>query len=230
MIGNSKYAKVPRLENPPRDANAVSAALKEVGFQSVVLKLDLGREQMIQALRDFAVVAENADWAVVYYAGHGIEIGGVNYLLPTDATIAADRDVNLEGVNLDLVTNAAERAGKLRLVILDACRDNPFANRMRRTVTASSRSVASGLARVEPDPGTLIVFAAKHGETALDGSGANSPFAASFVKNLRTPGLEVRFLFDTVRDDVFEVTKRQQQPFSYGSISARQRFYFVAQQ
>ena len=172
--------------------------------------------------------AETADWAVVYYAGHGMEVGGINYLIPTDAKIAVDRDIGFEAVPLEQVLNAAERAKKLRLVILDACRDNPFANQMKRTLTVASRSVSRGLAAVEPEAGTLVVYAAKDGETALDGDGINSPFASAFVKNLPTPGLEVRRLFDFVRDDVMEATGRKQKPFSYGSISGRQDFYFVA--
>ena len=157
-----------------------------------------------------------------------MEVGGINYLIPTDAKIAADRDIGFEAVPLEQVLNAAERAKKLRLVILDACRDNPFANQMKRTLTVASRSVSRGLAAVEPEAGTLVVYAAKDGETALDGDGINSPFASAFVKNLPTPGLEVRRLFDFVRDDVMEATGRKQKPFSYGSISGRQDFYFVA--
>ena len=171
-----------------------------------------------------------------------MEVGGINYLIPTDAKIAADRDIGFEAVPLDEVLNAAERAKKLRLVILDACRDNPFANQMKRTLTVASRSVpqglastltvasrsvSQGLAAVEPEAGTLVVYAAKDGETALDGDGTNSPFASAFVKNLPTPGLEVRRLFDLVRDDVMEATGRKQKPFSYGSISGRQDFFFV---
>ena len=133
-----------------------------------------------------------------------------------------------KAVPLEQVLNAAERAKKLRLVILDACRDNPFANQMKRALTVASRSVSRGLAAVEPEAGTLVVYAAKDGETALDGDGINSPFASALVKNLPTPGLEVRRLFDFVRDDVMEATGRKQKPFSYGSISGRQDFYFVA--
>ena len=189
---------------------------------------NLRKDALVSALRDFAARAETADWAVVYYAGHGMEVGGVNYLIPTDAKIAVDRDIGFEAVPLEQVLNAAERAKKLRLVILDACRDNPFANQMKRTLTVASRSVSRGLAAVEPEAGTLVVYAAKDGETALDGDGINSPFASAFVKNLPTPGLEVRRLFDFVRDDVMEATGRKQKPFSYGSISGRQDFYFVA--
>lgn len=228
VIGNAAYRNVPALTNPPRDAQAIADSLRKIGFQTVTLQSDLGREALINALREFAQLAEKADWAVVYYAGHGIEVGGVNYLIPIDSKLSSDRDVGFEAVPLDHVINAAERAGKLRLIVLDACRDNPFANQMRRSLTVASRSVSRGLAQVEPDAGTLVVYAAKHGETALDGDGGNSPFAAAFVKNMQTPGVEIRRLFDNVRDDVMDATKRRQQPFSYGSISGKQDFYFVA--
>jgi Tfp pilus assembly protein PilF len=228
VIGNSAYENVAALPNPVRDASLVADVLRRTGFETVTLLTDLRKDALVSALRDFAALAETADWAVVYYAGHGMEVGGINYLVPTDARIAADRDIGFEAVPLEQVLNAAERARKLRLVILDACRDNPFANQMKRTLTVASRSVSRGLAAVEPEAGTLVVYAAKDGETALDGEGTNSPFASAFVKNLPTPGLEVRRLFDFVRDDVMEATGRKQKPFSYGSISGRQDFYFVA--
>jgi hypothetical protein len=228
VIGNSAYQNAQMLPNPKRDAAAVADALEKVGFQSVVLQTDLSREKLVDALRAFATQAENADWAVVYYAGHGIEAAGVNYLIPVDARISTDRDINLEAVSIDQVLNSVERARALRLVVLDACRDNPFANQMKRTMTDASRSVSRGLARVEPDPGTLVVFAAKHGETALDGNGLNSPFVTAFVKDIQVPGVEVRRLFDNIRDDVMEITNRQQQPYAYGSVPGRQDFYFTA--
>jgi tetratricopeptide (TPR) repeat protein len=229
VIGNSAYENVPALPNPERDAAFVAETLKRTGFASVTVLTNLRKDALVSALRNFATQAETADWAVVYYAGHGMEVGGINYLIPTDARIAADRDIGFEAVPLDQVLNAAERAKKLRLVILDACRDNPFANQMKRTLTVASRSVTRGLAAVEPEAGTLVVYSAKDGETALDGEGgANSPFAIAFAKNLQTPGLEVRRLFDFVRDDVMDITNRRQKPFSYGSISGRQDFYFVA--
>lgn len=228
VIGNSAYENVPALANPVRDAAVVAETLKRTGFESVTVLTNMRREAVITALRNFANQSEQADWAVVYYAGHGMEVGGINYLIPTDARIAADRDIGFEAVPLEQVLNAAERARKLRLVILDACRDNPFASQMKRTLTVASRSVSRGLAAVEPEAGTLVVYAAKDGETAIDGDGSNSPFAQAFVKNLQTPGLEIRRLFDFVRDDVMDATGRRQKPFSYGSISGRQDFYFVA--
>jgi uncharacterized caspase-like protein len=228
VIGNSAYDNVPALDNPERDAKLVSDALKRTGFHSVTLLTNLKKDALVGALRRFAAQAEAADWAVIYYAGHGMEVSGTNYLVPINARIRADRDISFEAVPLDQVLNAADRARKLRLVILDACRDNPFKAKMKRTQTVASRSVTGGLAAVEPEAGTLVVFAAKDGQQALDGDGMNSPFAQAFVKNVQTPGLEVRRLFDYVRDDVLDMTKRQQQPFSYGSISGRQDFYFVA--
>jgi len=227
VIGNSAYQNVPALPNPGRDATLVADALRRANFQIVTLQNDLNREQLVGALREFARQAESADWAVVYYAGHGMEVAGVNYLVPVDARISSDRDVSLEAVSIDQVLNSAERAKRLRLVLLDACRDNPFASQMKRTMTVASRSVSRGLAQMEPDPGTLVVFAAKHGETALDGDAANSPFATAFVKNMQVPGVEVRRLFDNVRDDVMEMTERRQQPYTYGSVPGRVDFYFA---
>lgn len=228
VIGNSAYENVAALPNPERDANLVADTLKRTGFESVTLLTNLRKDALVSALRNFAARAEGADWAVVYYAGHGMEVGGTNYLVPVDARVAVDRDIGFEAVPLEQVLNAAERAKKLRLVILDACRDNPFSKQMRRTLTVASRSVSGGLAAVEPEAGTLVSYAAKDGETALDGDGANSPFARALVRNLLIPGLEVRRLFDVVRDDVLESTNRKQKPFTYGSISGRQDFYFVA--
>lgn len=226
VIGNGGYKNVPALDNPPRDAAAVAAALRKAGFQKVIVEDDLRKEKMETALREFGHVAEGADWALIYYAGHGIEMAGVNYLIPTDAKLETDRDVSFETVPLSHVMSAVEGARKLRLVLLDACRDNPFANQMRRTV--ASRSIGRGLAAVEPQTGSLVVYAAKDGETALDGDGSNSPFVMALVKELAVPGVEIRKLFDLVRDDVLEATNNEQQPFTYGSVPGRQDFYFVA--
>jgi tetratricopeptide (TPR) repeat protein len=227
VIGNSAYQNVPKLPNPENDARLVAEILKRTGFESVTLETNLDKNSLTSALRRFADQAENADWAIVYYAGHGMEVGGINYLIPTDARVMADRDISFEAVPLEQVLNAAERAKKLRIIILDACRDNPFKNQMKRTLSIASRSVAQGLAAIEPEAGTLVVYAAKDGETALDGDGANSPFATALIKDIPVAGVEVRRVFDNVRDDVMDTTGRKQKPFSYGSISGRQDFYFV---
>ena len=225
VIGNSAYTAVPALTNPERDAATVATTLRATGFQKVTLENNLTREGLFNALRTFAADAEQSDWAVVYYAGHGIEINGTNYLIPVDAKLVIDRDVEFEAIALDKVMTAVEGAKKLRLVVLDACRDNPFANQMHRST--ASRSIGRGLAEIEPEAGTLVVYSAKHGQTALDGDGQNSPFVTALINRMKTPGIEVRRLFDLVRDDVMAMTDRHQQPFSYGSVSGAEDFYFV---
>jgi uncharacterized caspase-like protein len=197
--------------------------LTAIGFTTVALNLDMPRDKIADALKTFAVEADHADWAVVYYAGHGIEYGGINYLVPTDARLASDRDIALEALALDQVLLAVEGASKLRLVVLDACRENPFTKTMRRAT--ASRAIGRGLARVEPDGATLVVYAARDGQVALDGEGVNSPFAISFMKHIETPGIEINLLFRKVRDDVLVATNRRQEPYIYGSLPATE-FYF----
>ena len=151
---------------PKNDAEAVSKALNTAGFQ-VVLANDLSREQFASVLKNFSAMADSSEWAVIYYAGHGIELGGNNYLVPVDAKFASDRDVSLEAVTLEQILQSVEGASKLRLVILDACRDNPFAQKMVRS--SGSRSIGKGLGNIEPEGTTLVAYAAKHGQTAEDG-------------------------------------------------------------
>ncbi len=226
IIGNGAYKNVQELGNPPRDAKLIAAALKDVGFQTVTLSNDLTRDKFFETLRTFADDAEKADWAVVYYAGHGFEIGGVNYLVPVDARLAADKDAETEAVALEQVIAAVGGARKLRLVMLDACRDNPFAPTMQRTMEL--KLVDKGFSNIEPAAGFMVVYAAKHGETALDGDGVDSPFATAVARDIKEPHVEVRKLFDLVRDDVWSASKHQQQPFTYGSPPGREDFYFVA--
>ena len=225
LIGNSNYLRVPVLANPANDVKALDVVLRAIGFESVTVKMDLKREEMISALRQFAQAADRADWAMVYYSGHGIEFNGINYMIPIDAELRADRDIDLESIDVGKALSALEGAKRLRLIVLDACRDNPFVNQMRRTI--GTRSIGRGLARIEPEAGTLVVYAAKHGETALDGDGANSPFAEALIKRMPTANLEIRRLFDLVRDDVMTTTNKRQQPFSYGSLSGSEDYYFV---
>src|SRR3982074_2079266 len=168
-----------------------------------------------RALRDFADRARDADIAVVYYAGHGMEVDGTNYLIPVDAKLERDTDVYDEAFSLERVLLAVEPAKQLRLVILDACRDNPFAKNMKKTL--ASRAIGRGLAKVEPtSPNTLIAYSAKAGSTALDGDTTNSPFTLALAKHLTTPGLDVRRAFGFVRDDVLKNTGNRQEPFVYG--------------
>ncbi|MHC4051430.1 caspase family protein [Bradyrhizobium sp. 25ACV] len=217
VMGNSAYKSAPRLTNPVNDASAVGGMLKKAGFDLVDIKLDLNAAEMRRALRDFGGKAREADVAVVYYAGHGIELDGTNYLIPTDATLETDSDVLDETLPLDRALFAVEPAKQLRLVILDACRDNPFAKTMKRTIAA--RAIGRGLAKVEPtSPNTMVAFAAKAGSTASDGNSKNSPFAAALVERLPTPGLDLRKAFGFVRDDVLKNTGYKQEPYVYGSL------------
>ncbi|WP_084030378.1 caspase family protein [Bradyrhizobium paxllaeri] len=217
VLGNSSYQNVAPLANPVNDSSKMAATLKDAGFDVVDSRRDLAAAETRRALRDFADRARDADIAVVYYAGHGIEVDGANYLIPVDARLERDTDVYDEAFSLDRILIAIEPAKKLRLVILDACRDNPFSRTMKRTV--ASRAIGQGLAKVEPtSPNVLIAYSAKAGSTAADGDGNNSPFTAALSHHLTKPGLDVRRAFGFVRDEVLKTTNNRQEPFVYGSL------------
>jgi tetratricopeptide (TPR) repeat protein len=239
VIGNSAYKNVPVLPNPRKDAEAIAASLRNIGFDSVMVSNDATREKLVESLRAFADEADKADWAVVYYAGHGIEVGGQNYLIPIDAKLATDRDVQFEAIPLGQILDVLQGAKKLKLILLDACRVNPFAPQMRMTEVVASgstgtgeagtRSIGRGLGRVDISSGpTLVVFAAKDGQTALDGDGGNSPFAVAVAQRVATPGVEINKIFRLVRDDVMEATAGRQEPYTYGSLPGKEDFFFVA--
>ena len=223
IIANGRYANATSLKNPAADAALIARSLRQAGFTSVDVKIDLGKTAMDRELSLFGQKSEGADVALIYYAGHGIEAGGQNYLIPTDAILQRDRDLEVEATRLDTVMLMSESA-RMRIVVLDACRNNPFIATMQRTLR--NRAVGRGLAAVEPDGETLVVYAAKAGATAADGAGANSPFAEAMAKRLVQPGLEISLLFRSVRDDVLKTTGRTQEPFTYGSLSGN-AFYFV---
>ena len=217
VIGNSAYQHAARLPNPANDASAVASLLKDIGFAVVDFRRDLVATDLRRAIREFAQQARGADIAIVYYAGHGIELNGTNYLVPTDGRLEQDFDVEDETVPLDRLLAAIEPAKRLRLVMLDACRDNPFVKRMKRTV--ATRAVGQGLAKVEPTSSdTLIAFAAKAGSIANDGEGPHSPFTVALLKHLPSPAVDVRLVFGRVRDDVLASTRGKQEPFVYGSL------------
>lgn len=217
VIANSAYQHAPSLANPVNDGSVMTKTLKDAGFDIVDSRHDLSAQDTRRVLREFADATRSADIAVVYYAGHGIEVEGSNYLIPVDAKLERDTDVYDEALSLDRVLVAVEPAKQLRLVILDACRDNPFGRTMKRTI--ASRGIGRGLAQVEPtSPNTLIAYSAKAGFTAQDGDGANSPFTVALSKHLTTPGLDVRRAFGFVRDDVLKSTGNKQEPFVYGSL------------
>jgi uncharacterized caspase-like protein len=218
VIGNGAYQNAPILPNPPNDADDVGAALARLGF-SVQKVANAGFNDMRVAMLEFNRRVRGADLAVVFYAGYGIEVGGENYLIPVDAELKTDADVDNETIKLKTMVMAVSGASELGLVILDACRNSPFANTMRRTST--TRAVGHGLAPVESAKNVLVAYAAKDGTTASDGNGHNSPFTAALLKYLETPGLEINFLFRDVRDEVLAATNHEQQPFVYGSLSKR---------
>lgn len=217
VIGNSSYTNVSTLANPANDAEAVGLLLRSAGFDVVQTKSNLTTVEMRKAISDFSESVRSADIAAVYYAGHGIEVDGTNYLIPVDAKLKRDVDAEDEAISLDRVLKIIEPAVRLRLVILDACRDNPFSQRMVRTI--SKRAIGRGFAPIEPPlSDTLIAFAAKAGSIAEDGSGTHSPFTSSLLKNLTAPGIDLRIALGRVRDDVSRATGKKQEPFVYGSL------------
>jgi len=216
VIGNGAYASVANLPNPPRDATAIGELFKAAGFDDVVVRTDLGNAAMRAELREFARGAVGADIAVVFYAGHGLEVGGHNYLIPVDAKLEYDTDVEDEAVDLDRVLQQLEPAKRLKLVILDACRENPFAPRMRSI--ASAREVGRGLAPLSRQGAdTLVAYAAAVGATAADGSGVHSPFTSALLNHLTKP-VDIRLALGGARDEVLRATNGKQVPFINGSL------------
>jgi len=227
VIGNGAYRKVPELPNPPRDASDVADALEHMGF-AVTRLTNADLAQTKKALADFGEAAAHAETAIVFYAGHGIEAGGENWLIPVDAEIATDTDARNRAISLRSVVALLDKASSLGLVILDACRDNPFV--MQAVADAApaasdtaaptkTRSINRGLAPTDPSGNVLIAFSAKDGTVAQDGEGRNSPFTSALLHHIDQSGLEVTFLFRIVRDEVMKATNGTQQPFVYGSLS-----------
>lgn len=216
VIGNSTYSVKP-LANPANDATAVAKALTEtLGFEHVELKHNATRQQMVEALKGFEDLAKGAEIAVVYFAGHGTALEQIDtYLVPIDAHLAREADLEDEAVSLKSVLRRLEGVHGLRLVILDACRNPPFA------LSGRKRDTSRGLGRVEPEDNTLIAYATKDGTTADDGTGPHSPFTAALLKHIATPGIDVTFVFRAVRDDVMSATSRLQQPHLYGTLGGK---------
>lgn len=220
VIGNSDYEHVPSLTNPKNDAEDISRALKRIGFE-VSTGLNLDYNGMRIALRDFTEAAADADVTMVYFAGHGIEIENTNYLIPVSARLKSDRDVDFEAIRLDAIVNAISDTPGLKVVLVDACRNNPFVAQMARV--SATRSIGRGLAAVEPG-GVVVGYAARGGTLAQDGEGRNSPYATAFLEHIEQPGLELGKMFRRVRDRVFELTDGFQEPFTYGSLPGEDIF------
>jgi formylglycine-generating enzyme required for sulfatase activity len=227
VIGNSAYRNTVPLPNPRNDATDIAAALKGLGFETI-FETDLDKRGMDDAFRRFARAAREADAALFYYAGHGMQFAGANYLMPVDAQLRDEADLPYEMAKLDDVLADLSRVKNIRLVILDACRDNPLADQLRSNLPASrSAAISRGLARLEKAQGMITAFATQSGQTAADGAAGtrNSPFSAAFLRHVATPGLEAGQLFRRVAADVNEATGRKQLPEL--SISLLGEFYFA---
>ncbi|WP_428627985.1 caspase family protein [Sphingopyxis sp.] len=213
VIGNSDYANTSRLANPVNDIKIIAASAKQAGFDDVTIAADLSVNDFQKAMRDFRAKADGADVAMVYFAGHGIEAQGKNWLIPTDAQLKSDLDLPYEAINLDRLMESVSGA-QVRMVVLDSCRNNPFGRSWR----SGTRAVVNGLAGVEADD-VLVIFAAAPGQTAADGTAGNSPFATSLAKRLPQPDVPVQLLGGLIRDDVLAATGGSQRPFVSASIT-----------
>ena len=219
VVGNGAYKNVAVLPNPAVDAKSMAKLLRSVGFD-VVEGANLTRDKMTEKLLDFGKKAEGADVALFFYAGHGIAVNGTNYLLPVDADLKSEMDVKLgAAINVDLTLEQTMGDAKVKLVFLDACRDNPFAAKIRSAKATRSVSVASGLAEMKSGEGTLIAFATGPGQTALDGeAGTNSPFTRALMANIATPGVEIQQAMTKVRAQVNEETNKNQLPWGHTNL------------
>lgn len=226
LIGNADYQATTPLRNPANDVELMSRTLKDAGFDEVDVALNVDLVGMKKALRAFEDKAYGSEVAVLYYSGHGIEMKGTNYLIPTDAVLKSDRDVEDEALAMERAERSLNGATRLKLIILDACRNNPFLETMQ--ASSGTRTVQKGLAKVEPEGAdTLVAYASRAGTVALDGAGLNSPFAEALSKYIAQPGVDIRIALGQVRDEVVKVTQRKQEPFVYGSLGGAQIYLSI---
>lgn len=218
IIGNTAYRHTEPLTNPSNDAKAVAAALRRLGFQAVIDGTDLDAEKLAGKVRDFSRALKGADLALFYYAGHGVQVNGLNYMMPIDAKLAEESDVYAETVELNDVLKHMERQAKTNIIILDACRNNPLQRNLSRSMGTRSAAASQGLAEVRSGVGTLIVFATQPGNVALDGAEKHSPFTAGLLKHIETPNIDIAIMLRRVRDDVIDSTKGQQVPWEHSSL------------
>src|ERR1700752_170176 len=219
VVGNGAYKNVAQLPNPPIDAKAIAGVLRNVGFE-VVEGTNLSRDKMTEKLLDFGKKTEGADVAIFFYAGHGIAVNGTNYLLPVDADLRSEMDVKLgAAINVDTTLEQTMGDAKVKLVCLDACRDNPFAAKIRSAKATRSVNVQTGLAEMKSGQGTLLAFATGPGQTALDGeAGTNSPFTRALLANIAQPGVEIQQAMTKVRAQVNEETSKGQLPWGHTNL------------
>ena len=220
VIGNSEYQNVTPLPNPQRDAKAMTGMLEKLGF-TVVSGTDLDRQGMADKLREFASKAENADTVLYFYAGHGIQLDGQNYLIPVDADLNNEMDVKLSTLDIDLMLQQTPLTARVKLVLLDACRNNPFNEQIARSLGKTrSAAVGNGLAEMKPTFGTMIAYATGPGEVALDGETLNSPFTKALLKFLPEQGLEIGQAMTRVRAAVYEDTGNRQLPWENKNLTS----------
>jgi uncharacterized caspase-like protein len=225
VVGNSTYAQVGTLANPANDANDISSALKSAGFE-VILGLNVDKREFDSKVRNFADILEDADVAIFFYAGHGLQVAGRNYLIPVDARLQSERDLDFDSVNLDFILKQMElgRADKTNIVFLDACRDNPFTRNLARSMGTRSASIGKGLAQVDTGVGTFIAYSTQPGNVALDGTGRNSPFTAALAKHVLEPDHNLTSVMIQVRKDVLAATGGKQVPWDHSALTGE--FYF----
>ena len=221
VIGNGTYVHVPQLTNPPEDARATAAALRRLGFD-VQFTVNADRSTMERAIREFGNRAGSADVALFYYAGHAFQVSDRNLLIPTNAEIRDERDLRFETLDLEDVLGQISGRSGVNIIVVDACRDNPFSGRLKSATRGIK--VSSGPAPVSASAGTLIAFATAPGTVAEDGQGGNSPFTTALLEHIETPGLEVRQLMARVRQSVRKATQGRQIPWESSSLETD--FYF----
>jgi hypothetical protein len=223
VVGNSGYRNTTRLENPKNDAADMSAALKRIGFR-VVEGFDLDKARFDAKVREFAEALKGADVGLLFYAGHGIQVGGHNYLVPVDAKLTTVAALDAEMVRLEAVHLMIEREARTRLLFFDACRDNPLVRSLARAMGPRSSDVGRGLAAVVSGAGTLISFSTQPGNVALDGKGRNSPYSAALLRQLASPGQDLNGLLIAVRNEVMRLTDGKQVPWEHSALT--RQFYF----
>jgi len=225
VIGNGAYQFTSPLTNPTNDAGDMAAALKRLGFE-VLEGRDLDESGMRRTIKGFAELLIGADVGLLFYAGHGLQVNGQNYLVPVDAKLQNAAGLDFELIRLDVIHRTMERETKTNVIFLDACRDNPLSRNLARSMGTRSSQIGKGLAVVESGVGTLISFSTQPGNTALDGEGRNSPFAASLIRHISDPREDLSTLLIQVRNDVMAATKDQQIPWEHSAL--RSKFYFAA--
>ena len=225
VIGNGAYANVPALANPPNDAEDMAAALKGVGF-TVISGVNLDKARFDEELKDFAAAVDGADVGVFYYSGHGMQVGGVNYLVPTDARLSTQNALDFEAVRLDLIQRIMERGAQTNILFLDACRNNPFVHTLSQVYGTRGLEVAQGLAATQSGTGTLISYSTRPDDVALDGEGRNSPFTGPLVKRIASEDHDILEILREVRKDVLAATGNKQLTWDTNALT--DRFYFKA--